>query len=1232
MAKNITTLEVTSNNQDLTIYNSFSAAYEELGDILKTFSYTTKTKKVVDIQFGTGLCYVLTDDGRIWQYNLSTTSPSGSTKWQVIASNVRQFSACGYNILYVDNYNNVYAKGSRADGMVGISSGINSGSLANFTSTASGAQYVCCGNNRIFYIKTDGSLYGSGNQKFNALANGKNSDTPAYSWTAVTYPEAGVKYITTGYASISYCIDNNDDLWVTGCSAYGLRGNGDTNSYNYSRQWEYVASNVKKVCTGGNVAWYLTKDGYVYCAGKGIHADAKVTTARTAFKQCAEDVQDIFVACVADSNVTGLFVKNNQLYAIGTASNGAFGGNTTAKTYTTPTVIANNVEKAAGHKQATVYMTPSGSLYIAGRLDNSAVNNTVFVAHTPNLYVWTEGSQEVDLKDYGIMIEGIANAGDKLYLKFMTVPPPFATTLSVTCSNTDVKITNNYDDYRTVPGKIITNFTYQEALHTAKHVYLNSQQLAYIDAYGALWFLGTFQYGTAGAGTTGAVVYDEPTKIAANIKEFSCWGSDACYITNDGDLYVAGRNYNGQLAQGHAHSIGTYTCIAHNVRNAIMGSCLLYVTNNNELYTCGYNGYGQLGVGTSTDIYTPQKVAENVKNIYGGRNTNGYTDWDDVLYLAGHNYSGQQGNGATVQQDTTNVLTFTRRASNVRSAHMASNQTYIVTNNNELFACGRRDNNRLLNGVTTAGYVTTFTKMRSDVKTMHVTEQNVYIVLTNNDLYINGSNANGQYGNGQTTPNSLSAGSTLCLVAQNVDSVGTHHYYDMDGHLYLCAYNAYQQISHFLQTAQTFNLRATRVAQLPESNVPWTDVSKYAPAFVDEEQNLLDLDAYGIDLQGDIQPGDTITLTFNTRRQTATGLDIAHGDRVGFRFMTSEQYDNLFQQEAITGNLIYCLTDTKTIMLQHAAYTMNSSFVDEYPENPTQGIIYVNNKGGVRTWNGTSWNIIVPDKVDVLDANTADENLLTAKAIRDFIDPLLNDGLVKNVTYDPAINCFTVEHLNGEIKELPLRNIVSAITYENGNLTFNKLGTNADVIVLPEENHLIDANYEHSILNLFLNDGTKVSVDLADLIDIYVGNETSSVDVKIENKEISANIKASSQNTRLVVNVDGIYVPADLVQTAGSTNSIDLSLENKELTGTVKLSSAQGNALQIKEDGLYTDRVDIDSYYNKENMDIALDAEKDQVEFDSEIILKVNPGVTHERHEVYNIEEVKITKAWQQMQ
>ena len=145
MAKNITTLEVTSSNQDLTIYNNFSAAYEELGDILKTFSYTTKTKKVVDIQFGTGLCYILTDDGRLWQYNLSTTSPSGSTKWQVIASNVRQFSACGYNILYVNNYNNVYAKGTKSNGMVGISYALNSGTLTSFT---------YCANNIMCHLET----------------------------------------------------------------------------------------------------------------------------------------------------------------------------------------------------------------------------------------------------------------------------------------------------------------------------------------------------------------------------------------------------------------------------------------------------------------------------------------------------------------------------------------------------------------------------------------------------------------------------------------------------------------------------------------------------------------------------------------------------------------------------------------------------------------------------------------------------------------------------------------------------------------------------------------------------------------------------------------------------------------------------------------------------------------------------------------------------------------------
>jgi hypothetical protein len=67
------------------------------------------------------------------------------------------------------------------------------------------------------------------------------------------------------------------------------------------------------------------------------------------------------------------------------------------------------------------------------------------------------------------------------------------------------------------------------------------------------------------------------------------------------------------------------------------------------------------------------------------------------------------------------------------------------------------------------------------------------------------------------------------------------------------------------------------------------------------------------------------------------------------------------------------------------------------------------------------------------------------------------------------------------------------------------------------------------------------------------------------------------------------------------------------------------------EDGLFTNRVPIEQYYNKVQMDELADAEKDQLEFDEEIILKAEPGYTHERHEVYNVEEVKTVKGWLEM-
>ena len=80
---------------------------------------------------------------------------------------------------------------------------------------------------------------------------------------------------------------------------------------------------------------------------------------------------------------------------------------------------------------------------------------------------------------------------------------------------------------------------------------------------------------------------------------------------------------------------------------------------NGDLYGCG-NGLGQ-GSGTTDTVLTYTKRASNVKDFAASGSSCFYIDNNNDLYGAGSNYYGQQGDGTT-----TNVLTFVKKAENVK--------------------------------------------------------------------------------------------------------------------------------------------------------------------------------------------------------------------------------------------------------------------------------------------------------------------------------------------------------------------------------------------------------------------------------------------------------------------------------------------------------------------------------------------------------------------------------------
>jgi alpha-tubulin suppressor-like RCC1 family protein len=164
---------------------------------------------------------------------------------------------------------------------------------------------------------------------------------------------------------------------------------------------------------------------------------------------------------------------------------------------------------------------------------------------------------------------------------------------------------------------------------------------------------------------------------------------------------------------------------------------------------------------------------------------------DGNLYGCGDNSMGQQGSG-----DTTDVLTFTKRAENVKSVQITSGATFYLTNDDKLYGVGYFGNQ----GTGSLIDTTTFSLKMSNVKEYVIRSGGGLFVLTKSGDFYGASTFFGKNDpNDRNSAGTYSNSLVLRKRAENVksfsrsDSTHTIWYIDNDNNLYGCGYNDYSQ-------------------------------------------------------------------------------------------------------------------------------------------------------------------------------------------------------------------------------------------------------------------------------------------------------------------------------------------------------------------------------------------------------------------------------------------------------
>ena len=215
-----------------------------------------------------------------------------------------------------------------------------------------------------------------------------------------------------------------------------------------------------------------------------------------------------------------------------------------------------------------------------------------------------------------------------------------------------------------------------------KQVYCGMGNTFILKNDGTLWGCGGNDYGQLGLGDTNPrYTFTQITTNASDIKSVYGGRGHTFILKNDGTLWSAGYNEQGQLGLGNNTNRTVFTQVTTNANNIKQVYCgyqhTLILKNDGTLWGTGSNIGGQLGLGDKTDRKTFTQITantDNIKEIYCGVNHNLILKNDGTLWGCGGNGAGQLGLG-----DKTDRTIFTKITTNVDDIKSFPNQYDIPT-------------------------------------------------------------------------------------------------------------------------------------------------------------------------------------------------------------------------------------------------------------------------------------------------------------------------------------------------------------------------------------------------------------------------------------------------------------------------------------------------------------------------------------------------------------------------
>ncbi len=773
-----------------------------------------KIQNIVQISRGNDVALALTKDGEVysWGYNGygqlgigSTTNSSYAVKVKeptgkgTIKGIIEVFSGMYHSTLLAED-GTVWAMGLNDAGQIG--DGTTSQRNLPVQSKITQVDKLVISSHSQMAIKEDGSFWTWGWNAYGQLSDGTTTNRPnpiQPKWDSATIVTDIIDMGSAG--ATHYILDSSHRVYAAGLNSTGQVGDNTTTNKSYfvevkGKYGETLPNNIVKISqsvirpnssTDTSVGYFTREDGSILGAGKntsyqlfGKNTDV-LKTAKEMKNSYTEITPRVIRQIVGQTQKLNInIVENFNIYAkkpvLGTitwsSSNEQIAtvdenGNVTGNAEGQTTIIAKD-SKYGYIAMATVYITRNTQNAIT--LPQVTQGQKFTVVLKADGTVWAVGQN-----NYG-------QCGTK---------------------SNEANLCN-LQPVKTAEGKELTDIV--KIVSGVDHTLALTKD-------GKVYSWGYNNYGQLGINSkvnqnVANFMLDENGEAPIeNVIDIAAGNTYSTILKENGEVYAVGENSYGQIGDNTLVSKMVLTQIEE-IQNVVQiangGWHTVMLRGDGTVWTVGRNRYGELGINATNDTSTASAqgkpivrqtinhekngVLRNITQIAaGGYHTIALTTAKQV-YTWGYGLDGQLGNGAKSNYNYPQIVLDNTDGENgignIKKIGSAERVTFLITDNNEVYATGENSNYQLSQNHNTdlstveklysqngEDYITDIIGVTSSCKNIN----NTALIKADGTVWVAGLGANGQIGNGayQTAylytrmgSSKLDAGEKIVTIAQ----------------------------------------------------------------------------------------------------------------------------------------------------------------------------------------------------------------------------------------------------------------------------------------------------------------------------------------------------------------------------------------------------------------------------------------------------------------------------------